>query len=169
MVDSEKCGSEHVEHRSTENLALEREQYSPSRTSRSRGSYSPEFGRNSFSRPWESQHRECSWDRQERSRDRQGKSPGEGNEAFEAFDLFRNYFDSRLSQLKNEISLHSLKSKDRKVTSIKEAHKIQYEFNLEILEDLEAILKELSKANLKGDVQSVISKIKHRNKLENSR
>jgi hypothetical protein len=70
MEENNQRASEHVELRTRESLTRDKEQYSPSRTSRSR----------------------------------RGKTPGEGNEGFEAFDLFRSYFDSRLSDLEHDIT-----------------------------------------------------------------
>ncbi|XP_053377239.1 uncharacterized protein LOC128547835 [Mercenaria mercenaria] len=96
-----------------------------------------------------------------------GKSPGDRNEAFEAFDLFRTYLDSQLSQLKNEITAPTQKvARDKKVKLNKESHKIQFEFNTDILEGLEYVSKQLSQPEfLKAEVKELIDKLRHRNKL----
>ena len=52
----------------------------------------------------------------EQTASRGGKSPGEANnsDAFEAFGLFRDYLDSKLCDLKKDISDQTLKLKGRR-------------------------------------------------------
>ena len=67
-----------------------------------------------------------------------GNPPGD---LFEAFDLFRGYLENKLSDLKNDISTHTPKL-NRKTPSFRlESHRIQFEFNTDILEGLESRLR----------------------------
>ena len=95
-----------------------------------------------------------------------GKSPGELNnsEAFEAFGLFREYLDSKLSDLRKDISDQTVKLKRKTPTFRLESHRHQFEFNSEIQEGLESISSGIRQqdARLCNDL---ILKLKRRNKL----
>ena len=77
----------------------------------------------------------------EQTASRGGKSPGDkiDSDAFEAFGLFRQYLDSKLSDLRQDISDQTLKLKSKAPTFRLEPHRIQFEFNLGIEEGLEKI------------------------------
>ena len=74
----------------------------------------------------------------ERSR---GKPPGELNNyvAFEAFGLFRDYLDRTLIDLKDDVKIQTVKSQKKVPIFRLASHRIQFEFNSEILEGLEHI------------------------------
>ena len=104
----------------------------------------------------------------EQTASRGGKSPGEANnsDAFEAFGLFRDYLDSKLCDLKKDISDQTLKLK-RKAPSFRlESHRIQFEFNLDIQEGLERIASGVRQKDI-DLCKDLISKLKKRNKLTN--
>ena len=90
-----------------------------------------------------------------------GKPPGD---SFEAFDLFRDYLENKLSDLKNDITKQTSKLKRKTPTFRLESHRIQFEFNTDILEGLESL-----STNLKQQDSTIrkylISKLKKRNKL----
>ncbi|XP_060578366.1 uncharacterized protein LOC132735441 [Ruditapes philippinarum] len=92
-----------------------------------------------------------------------GKSPGDS--AIEAFSLFRDYLDTQLKDFKKDLNLklHDTPS----VKFKKEANRIQYEFNLDILRSLEVVADDKFRipAEIFEKVSSVISKVKHRNNL----
>ena len=77
----------------------------------------------------------------EQTASRGGKPPGEANniDAFETFGLFRDYLDSKLCDLKKDISDQTLKLKRKSPSFRLESHRIQFEFNLDIQEGLERI------------------------------
>ena len=102
----------------------------------------------------------------EQTASRGGKSPGEANnsDAFEAFGLFRDYLDSKLCDLKKDISDQTLKLK-RKAPSFRlELHRIQFEFNLDVQEGLERIASGVRQKDV-DLCKDLISKLKKRNKL----
>ena len=71
-----------------------------------------------------------------------GKPPGD---SFEAYDLFRDYLENKLCNLKNGISKQTSKL-NRKTPSFRiESHRIQFEFNSDILEGLELLSPNLIK------------------------
>ena len=101
----------------------------------------------------------------EQTASRGGKSPWEENnsDAFEAFGLFRDYLDSKLCDLKKDISDQTLKLK-RKAPSFRlESHRIQFEFNLDIQEGLERIASGIRQKDV-DLCKDLISKLKKRNK-----
>ena len=69
-----------------------------------------------------------------------GKSPGD--DANDAFNLFRTYLDVQLNDLKRDLSVHTNKFKElaKKPAFNRESNKIQFEFNSEIVEGLEVII-----------------------------
>ena len=84
--------------------------------------------------------------------------------SFKAFDLFRDYLENKLSDLKNDITKQTSKLK-RKTPSVRlESHRIQFEFNTDILEGLESLSTNLKQqdSTIRKDL---ISKLKKRNKL----
>ena len=102
----------------------------------------------------------------EQTASRGGKSPGEANnsDAFEAFGLFRDYLDSKLCDLKKDISDQTLKLK-RKAPSFRlESHRIEFEFNLDIQEGLERIASGIRQKDV-DLCKDLISKLNKRNKL----
>ena len=90
-----------------------------------------------------------------------GKLPGD---SFEDFDLFRDYLENKLSNSKNDISKQTSKL-NRKTPSFRlESHRIQFEFNTDILEGLESLSPNLKQRD--SDIRKdLISKLKKRNKL----
>lgn len=93
-----------------------------------------------------------------------GKSPGDS--AIEAFSLFKTYLDSQLKDFKNDlIDINQSPQTKKTVNLKKESNKIQHAFNSDILEGLEALRRQrLPRASL-DIVDSLSSKLKHRNKL----
>ena len=85
-------------------------------------------------------------------------------DSFEAVDLFRDYLENKLSDLKNDISKQTSKQ-NRKTPSFRlESHRIQFEFNTDILEGLESLSPNLKQQD--SDIRKdLISKPKKRNKL----
>ena len=102
----------------------------------------------------------------EQTASRGGKSPGDKNnsDAFEAFGLFREYLDSKLSDLRQDINDKTLKLKRKAPTFRLESHRIQFEFNSEIEEGLEKISTGIRQQDA-GLCNSLIAKLKRRNKL----
>ena len=99
----------------------------------------------------------------EQTASRGGKSPGEANNS-DAFGLFRDSLDSKLCDLKKDISDQTLKLK-RKAPSFRlDSHRIQFEFNLDIQEGLERIASGVRQKDV-DLCKDLISKLKKRNKL----
>lgn len=99
---------------------------------------------------------------EETARDKAGKSPGD-YAAIEAFDLFRNYLDSQLKDFKKDLSVATKKKDSVKLK--KESNKVQYEFNSDILYDLEVVKEQVKNKEISKIIQGSIDKLKHRNKL----
>ena len=97
----------------------------------------------------------------EKTASRGGKSPGDKNnsDAFEAFGLFREYLDSKLSDLRQDINDQTLKLKRKAPTFRLESHRIQFEFNSEIEEGLEKISTGIRQQDA-GLCSSLIAKLK---------
>ena len=87
-----------------------------------------------------------------------GKPSGDSDNAFEAFSLFRTYFDKELKALKSEISEQNFRFKDyKKVELKKEGHKVQFDFNSDIIEGLLLLKKELLGSSCEASVYELIT------------
>ncbi|XP_052792011.1 uncharacterized protein LOC128226154 [Mya arenaria] len=98
---------------------------------------------------------------------RPGPSGDREGDLFGAFDLFRSYFDTKLSTLKQELTSTSCKQKEKdnipyfKNTSCK----IQFQFNTDISNLLHFIVDSDSLDSNKEKAKEALRKIKYRNKL----
>ncbi|XP_052719675.1 uncharacterized protein LOC128191583 isoform X1 [Crassostrea angulata] len=92
----------------------------------------------------------------------------------DTFNLFKSYLDSKLENLKDQLStgndFDSLAKQIKKEVSVNfnhEGNKIQFNFNSEILSDLSKLQKRLSvkDSSSASIVSSIITKLSRRNKL----
>ena len=107
----------------------------------------------------------------------QSETPPIPSDLVDTFGLFRTYLDSSLAAFKadiienNETKADDISLKVRKdisSSSLKsEGNKIQFEFNEDILADIEKLSKRVSKKDSKSSeiVSDLVDKIKKRNKL----
>ena len=72
--------------------------------------------------------------------------------------------DSKLSELRQDISDQTLKLKSKAPTFRLESHRIQFEFNLDVEEGLEKIATGIRQQDA-GLCNTLISQLKRRNKL----
>ncbi|XP_062572655.1 uncharacterized protein LOC134234596 [Saccostrea cucullata] len=99
-------------------------------------------------------------------------SPRVSADLADTFNLFKSYLDNKLDTLKEELStgndIENLTKTIKKEVSVKfksEGNKIQFNFNTEILGDLNKLKKRISDSSTLSIVTELISKVTKRNKL----
>ncbi|KAL4222280.1 hypothetical protein ACF0H5_018317 [Mactra antiquata] len=96
----------------------------------------------------------------------QGKPSGDNSHIFDTFGLFKTYFDSQLKDLKREFSSSvSTKLKQKTENFKHESHRIQFEFNMEIVDGLDDFIHSSSVESINNIASSLKQKINYRNKL----
>ena len=88
-------------------------------------------------------------------------------------NLVFSYFDTRFQEIQNQIRKNDDKEPDEKKQKIRvktfkqKGHRLQHEFNTEIMEDLQDIIDNISDERhpVSTSLKAVISKLKKRNKL----
>ena len=88
-------------------------------------------------------------------------------------NLVFSYFDTRFQEIQNQIRKNDSKEPDKKKRKIQvktfkqKGHRLQHEFNTEIMEDLLDIIDNISDERhpVSTSLKAVISKLKKRNKL----
>lgn len=90
----------------------------------------------------------------------------------DTFNLFKSYLDTKLESLKEELStgndIENITKTIKKEVSVKfknEGNKIQFNFNSELLGDLNKLQKRVSDSSSLGLIAGLINKINKRNKL----
>ena len=99
-------------------------------------------------------------------------SSNQRSDLADTFNLFKTYLDNKLESLKEELStgndIENLTKAIKKEVSVKfrsEGNKIQYQFNADLLNDLNKLQKRVSDASSLGIIAGLITKITKRNKL----
>ena len=100
-----------------------------------------------------------------RGSSQEGRPSGDREELFDVFGLFRNYFDTQLSSLKKELTIHKTFDKIEVPVFKSSSCKHQFVFNAEICSLLDCILDSDSLGLAKEKAKESLKKLKHRNKL----